>query len=267
MDPATIATVVGAGASILGDVFGQKKPKRDKLADWINVRNLEMAEDTHQRQWALADRQQGLAERQYDEQFNSLIQARVRDAEAAGVHPLFALGASSNLGGSVSMPSGGQASYVDPIIPGQSSRGSALADGVSRAAGMVAAEQYRAEAAEREKALFEVEVFERMARAREAMAGARRDDVETIAALSGTARAAQRELQGSRGVTPEKLERVMGIEMPSTHAQRKQDAGGEVLGEMDTLVEWFKRLWKSHTQPKRQSPAWRNFGQSPFPGG
>ncbi len=111
--PVVIAAGIQAGASILGGAFGGGGQSTAKTK-----RNMRIAEAAEFR----------TTKRNY-KRYTS-IQARVRDAKKAGLHPLFAMGA----GGS---PTGGGSSFS---IPGQSSGGSAKQrglEGVARAAGAI----------------------------------------------------------------------------------------------------------------------------------
>ena len=66
MDPIVTGSLIGAGANLLGGLFGSSSAKK-------------------------ARRQ---AQHQFDQQMDYSVQRRVADARKAGIHPLFALGAS-----------------------------------------------------------------------------------------------------------------------------------------------------------------------------
>ncbi|AXL15457.1 DNA pilot protein [Microviridae sp.] len=74
MDPITGNALLGAGVQLLGGLFGKRS-------------------DDKQRQLYSAQLRQ--AQGQFDSQMDESIQRRVKDAIAAGVHPLFALGGSA----------------------------------------------------------------------------------------------------------------------------------------------------------------------------
>jgi hypothetical protein len=78
----------------------------------------------------------GLARDQFNQQMDASVQRRVKDAQAAGIHPLFALGAS--VGSSPTMTAG---SAPAPT-------GSALGDAVSRIGARVAAAEIKKNEAE-----------------------------------------------------------------------------------------------------------------------
>lgn len=108
MSPGGAATI-SAGASILDGAFGRSKGNPAKKS-W-----------QYQFKYGLpyANRQA-----EQDEFWrNRVIQGRVKDAKAAGLHPLFAMGAPS-IGG------GGSPSFS---IPGQSERGSGISNAVTAA--------------------------------------------------------------------------------------------------------------------------------------
>lgn len=94
---------ISAGASLLGGLFGRKQTRSD------NRQLLQHQDRWNQRSLDFATRQ-----------FESGIQTRVADAKKAGIHPLFALGASGG-GGSPSFSVGGGVS------------GNALGEGIARA--------------------------------------------------------------------------------------------------------------------------------------
>lgn len=66
------------GANVLGGIFGRSSQKRQQAA------------------------QLAQAQRQFDAQMDESVQRRVKDAKAAGVHPLFALGASAGASPTIS---------------------------------------------------------------------------------------------------------------------------------------------------------------------
>ncbi len=100
------------------------------------------------------------------------IQNRVKDARAAGVHPLFALGATS---GSV----GGT-----PFIPGQSTSGSALGEGIAQVSRDVAGAMRSKAATAARQPLVQAQI-------RSANASAARDEASAMEIASRTKRAEQ----------------------------------------------------------------------------
>lgn len=97
MDPLIGSALIGAGGSLLGGLFGSKKST-------INAQR---------------------AEAQFDAQMDQTIQRRVADAKKAGLHPLFALGASPG-------------ASPTATISGQSDSGSLIGQGIGQAARHVA---------------------------------------------------------------------------------------------------------------------------------
>lgn len=94
--------IAGAGLSLLGGMFGQS------AADKRNQEQMRMAQA------------------QFDAQMDQTIQRRVKDAQKAGIHPLFALGSSA--GSSPTLSAGG-----DP-----SQAGAPMANALGKAGGMLA---------------------------------------------------------------------------------------------------------------------------------
>lgn len=78
--------LAGAGLSLLGGMFGQKKADKSRALD------------------------RQMAQAQFDAQMDETIQRRIKDAQAAGIHPLFALGA--NAGASPTLSAGGDSSQA-----------------------------------------------------------------------------------------------------------------------------------------------------------
>lgn len=97
MDPLIGSALIGAGSSLLGGLFGKKSA--DKAA------KLNAAQNERAFQFA-------------DDQFRTSIQTRVKDAKAAGIHPLYAIGAPGSSVGFSTTPA---------------ESGSALGEGLSRA--------------------------------------------------------------------------------------------------------------------------------------
>ncbi len=115
MDPSIIAAGIGAGASILGSAFGQGDSsakqarllrKQYKYAERYSPRVLDATEAVNEKYR------------------NRVIQGKVADAKAAGLHPLYAMGAPGP-------GSGGSPSFS---MPGQSDSGSAQKNGLMAAA-------------------------------------------------------------------------------------------------------------------------------------
>lgn len=106
--------VISAGASILGGILGGKSDKRARQQNQLQFQeSLEQQNFWNQKNLDFATRQ-----------FETSAQTRVKDAKAAGLHPLFAMGGS--MGGSPSFSTGGH--------PGRTTEtGSALGRGIQRA--------------------------------------------------------------------------------------------------------------------------------------
>ena len=102
-----------------------------------------MSQRQQNRQWnkslAFEREKFGQAKHQFDQQMDASIQRRVKDAQAAGIHPLFALGASA--GASPTLSAG---SAPAPT-------GSAVGDAVSRIGERLALAEIRAKEKEAEK--------------------------------------------------------------------------------------------------------------------
>lgn len=122
MEPATMLTLGSIGSSILGGLFGSRGEKR---------------------QAQLTREQMAMAQRQFDQQMDASIQRRVKDAQKAGIHPLFALGASS--GASPTLQAGGS--------PPQGGAMSAAMAQVAETLGITAANRAAAKRDEAEAAL------------------------------------------------------------------------------------------------------------------
>jgi hypothetical protein len=81
MKPIITSALIGAGSNLLGGLLGQSSASKDR---------------------ALYRKQLAQAQSQFDAQMDESIQRRVKDAMAAGIHPLFALGASSGASPTIS---------------------------------------------------------------------------------------------------------------------------------------------------------------------
>lgn len=107
--------VIGAAGNLLGGIIGNKKPDTDDEA-------INRSEHWNTKAYDLA--------REGQTWNQNLIYNRVQDAKRAGIHPLFALGASGNV-------STGFSAGSTPTSRSGSS-GSALGAGIARAAGSLA---------------------------------------------------------------------------------------------------------------------------------
>lgn len=101
-------SVISAGGSLLGGLFGSSSSKKAQKK-------------------AAAQ-----AQAQFDAQMDETIQRRVKDATKAGLHPLFALGAS---------PGASPTAHIS----GQSDAGTHLAEGIANAAGIAGRAMERAQ--------------------------------------------------------------------------------------------------------------------------
>lgn len=110
MDPLVTSALIKTGGSLLGGLFGRKSNDQSK-------RSAHLAEQMNRQSMM---HQAGL----YGER-NKQIRLRVRDAKAAGLHPLFALGASTAGFSPTAVLGGGD---------GQSETGSFAGDSISAAA-------------------------------------------------------------------------------------------------------------------------------------
>lgn len=139
-----IDSLISAGANIFGGLLGRKS---DKEADRWNERSHQLARESFD--WN-----------------KNYIQNRVKDAQAAGIHPLYALGTP---GADASFTAGG-------------STGSALGRGIARAGEAVASGMSR-------KNPLEAELIRSQIRATDAAAS--RDSAQAAVALSQVKRAEQ----------------------------------------------------------------------------
>ena len=164
--------------------------REDRLnAEALGFARAQFAESQRQFNW-LGNQRQREFERLAAER-DTYIQRRVRDARAAGVHPLFALGA--NAGGGV-MGSGGTTvagAYLPGSsgvpgtsagFPGQSPTGSHVGTGLGEVARLIASE-----IAETQR--LKAEAPERRARIRAATASAQRDEAAAAESRSRVKRA------------------------------------------------------------------------------
>ena len=107
-NPLLAPALISAGGSLLGGLFGSKS-----------------AEKRQSESTKLTREQMAMQRQQFDAQMDESIQRRVKDAKAAGLHPLFALGASPG-------------ASPTATIGGQSDSGNLLGEGIGRAARHVA---------------------------------------------------------------------------------------------------------------------------------
>ncbi len=99
--PSLMPSLIAAGGSLLGGLLGSSSSKKQAKKD------------------------RAMAQAQFDAQMDETIQRRVKDARSAGLHPLFALGAS---------PGASPTAHIS----GQSDSGSFMAEGLGTAARSIA---------------------------------------------------------------------------------------------------------------------------------
>lgn len=134
MDPLSVVTAIAA--PVIGGIF--KKKSTDRQVEAARDASALTRED--QNYWNqvsidFANKQFEEAKRQFgilDDRASRAVRTRVLDAQAAGIHPLFALGQSANLSPTMSAGSPSFATGAgDPSLP---ITGSALGEGIGRAA-------------------------------------------------------------------------------------------------------------------------------------
>lgn len=197
-----IGDVIGAGASL----FGAKK-----------------ASDSQEK---IAAKSEALAREQFDAQMDETVQRRVKDATAAGLHPLYALGASAG-------------ASPTAHISGQSASGTLIGEGIAQAGRQI------------QSALDPVS----RAQVRQLDASAGRDEAEAAYITSKTKRAEQEALSGPvrtfpatepspfRG-KPIGIDTPMGYftpQRPNMAEDLEQHYGGamDALGLVQFLNEWW----------------------------
>lgn len=176
LDLIGVGSVLGGVGSLASSLFGKKK---DRTA--VGLAGLQREDANRWNQESLNE-----SRRQFDANLDyATRQAQIRtaDAKAAGLHPLYALGASANVSPSGFVPGGWSAS-----IPGQAESGSLVGEGLA-AMGQIASGVGRARGDRRDAAR-----LERLANAqvRGAEARATRDQVEAMAAWAQLKRAEQK---------------------------------------------------------------------------
>jgi hypothetical protein len=178
-------TAFSIGSSLLG---GKSSGRRDAAVMQKNQAVYNRAADWRQRKWQAAQNRVDRAEvkRQFNTQVNlhrNTIRHRVEDAKAAGIHPLYALGASSSVspvqfaGGSASPGTG--VSAVMPIPEGENS---ATTNAVLNALSQKEQRKYQQAALQRQAQLDQYAM-------RESYWRSRKDEALAMEALSNAARA------------------------------------------------------------------------------
>lgn len=163
-----LGTLLSVGGQLAGGFFGNKASKRN-----AQLNRLSLAE----------------TRRQFDQNFNHAISARVADAKRAGLHPLFALGGGVGASGGSFAP-----------IP---ESGSALGTGIAAAATAAGRGLTKRSAAQREADLFRLQQ-------REVDSRVEKNQAEAGLALAETKRLEQQSLStgldlqtlGSAGLVP-----------------------------------------------------------------
>lgn len=207
-----------------------------------------------------ASKQYKLAKDQFNQQMDHSIRRRVEDAKRAGIHPLYALGASVG-----SSPT---------IMAGQHGSGSALGDAVaavgSNLAGSYQNRKANAEAARLAELKMHMEQRESQARINRDNAAARLDNVEAMARLSRNALATQALASRNTGEgTPDQSPMylpVFGKRTPGPYSPQQyiEDQYGGVLGEAygisraavefnDYLSRLGSDYWRQATKPVRST--------------
>lgn len=167
---------------------------------------------------------------QFNQQMDHSVRRRVEDAKRAGIHPLFALGASLNTS--------------PTIMAGQSSSGSAIGDAVRNIGAAYdnyqvnkANEKANADAARLAEIKMHQEARESQARIERDKAAARLDNVEAMARLSRNAVAAQALASRNSGEgTPDQSPMhlpIVGKTRPGPHSPQQyiEDQYGGLIGE------------------------------------
>lgn len=163
MDPFTAAAAISAGSSLLGGLFGRKQQ------DKVNAQSM------------------ALNREQFERIQTRSIQDRVADAKAAGIHPLFALGASVS------------SASASPFVP---DTGNYLGEGIAAAGGAAANALTSRPAPGKGTQLKQDESAKAMAGLQQRLVESqiRRSDAETLVALSEAKRLEQSTLNVGRDI-------------------------------------------------------------------
>lgn len=200
MNPLVAPALISAGGSLLGGLFGSKQ----------------------------SDLPSQRAQAQFDQQMDHSVRRRVEDAKRAGLHPLFALGAS---------PGASPTAHIS----GQSDSGSLIGEGIGQAARSVAKAFDPATQAQLKN--IESSTEANFAQAQLYRSQAKRAEVE---ANSGPVRTfAATESPPFKG-TPISIDTPMGVftpERPDMAEKLEQHYGGgmDALGFIQFLKEWWSR--------------------------
>lgn len=194
MDPVVTGSLIAGGASILGGLMGSNSEKK-----------------------AVKE-----SKRQFEIQANEAIQRRVADARKAGVHPLFALGASAN---------------ISPTISAGASN--SMGDAVSRAGAQIGDMLASRSGREHQKTLQTMQLAQGAADLRRTNAATALDMAQTQLALSEAKRAQVNANASQDGIgvtevphTPKKLKTPLGTWQTgdAVPTQAVEDEYGDVVG-------------------------------------
>jgi hypothetical protein len=166
--------LIGAGASLLGSAISSRGAQAGAAIDADTARQLNAEQLAHTNKWNR--RQLRFAQKQfrYQRKTNKVaIRRQVKDAKAAGLHPLYALGHS-------------QSTSPVSFIPGQTPQGNMAASGLGAASAAIGSGV--SQAGSQISAAFDPV---RIAQANALNASATRDEAQAALALSQATRTAQ----------------------------------------------------------------------------
>ena len=207
------AAAAGAASSLLG---GNDVSKYDTARYWNTVAN-DWTRKEYNRTNLWNNKNFDEAKRQYTDATRYAIQNKVKDAKAAGLHPLYALGASSSVSPNVPMSGSGQ---IPNFMPSQQTTGSGPRD---IAASMVAGQ--KAYGAIKPSALS-------VAQLRAVNASASLDEAQATLALSQAARTAQTQTPTNDAALVDRI-----LNKPSEVISTQKGRPGTVAGQHAAFKE------------------------------
>lgn len=230
MEPTTTAALISGGFNLAGGLLGRsKRSSSQKHIDYYNSLRASQA-------WS--------AERAAHLERNRQIRLRVRDARLAGLHPLFALGASVN----------NQPASPTIVGGGQSDSGSLVGDALRETGQFIS--RYMSDREERERGarLMTLQERESAARVRESEANAKLAEVRaSVAAQQANSRRPPVSADTPDGTMPSLRTRYRDPETGRVHSLLNPDAGLDEIAQFGYVVDMMKDFATGGPQYSRKT--------------
>lgn len=247
------AAAISGAANLIGGAFGSNSSYKDRMHQW-QMLNAGHILDAEKFKWQ-AHKDERFARESTGWQFDDLMQA----ADKSGIHRLAALGGASSYqstgASGTALPSGGVGGNDTNFLGDAIGEAIRVFQASERFQHQKAMDKADLDLRKRQADLLESETILNAATSRTRIAEARRtgtDSTEIVPVM----------VQANADNPGNATERIVGVDLPVNMAEKNEAAGGDILGNLQTMGEWA-----GYWMDKIQANAYRALGYPVFKSG